>query len=158
MGWDLKFNALVDATCDFDIHTGAQRTGGDAARRQADQGISSRATTSAFATTNRFLLVKVNMNDPIPRFTFTRFKQDDWGALFRAVPNAGALRSTLTLMRRQFNCAAASAHATEADYKHCLYGHLKFCTAPCVGNVTARAIQGAGARSVRIPLRPMRGG
>jgi excinuclease ABC subunit C len=25
---------------------------------------------------------------------------------------------------------------TEADYKHCLYGHLKFCTAPCVGNVT----------------------
>jgi excinuclease ABC subunit C len=24
----------------------------------------------------------------------------------------------------------------EADYKHCLYAHLKNCTAPCVGNVT----------------------
>jgi excinuclease ABC subunit C len=24
----------------------------------------------------------------------------------------------------------------EADYKHCLYAHLKHCTAPCVGNVT----------------------
>ena len=24
----------------------------------------------------------------------------------------------------------------EADYKHCLYAHLKYCTAPCVGNVT----------------------
>jgi excinuclease ABC subunit C len=23
-----------------------------------------------------------------------------------------------------------------ADYKHCLYAHLKYCTAPCVGNVT----------------------
>ena len=22
------------------------------------------------------------------------------------------------------------------DYKHCLYAHLKYCTAPCVGNVT----------------------
>jgi excinuclease ABC subunit C len=22
------------------------------------------------------------------------------------------------------------------DYKHCLYGHLKYCTAPCIGNVT----------------------
>jgi excinuclease ABC subunit C len=22
------------------------------------------------------------------------------------------------------------------DYKHCLYGHLKFCTAPCIGNVS----------------------
>ena len=25
---------------------------------------------------------------------------------------------------------------TAVDYKHCLYGHLKFCTAPCIGNVT----------------------
>jgi excinuclease ABC subunit C len=24
----------------------------------------------------------------------------------------------------------------EADYKHCLYAHLKYCTAPCIGNVT----------------------
>ena len=24
----------------------------------------------------------------------------------------------------------------EADYKHCLYAHLKYCTAPCVGNVS----------------------
>src|SRR5476651_1690530 len=24
----------------------------------------------------------------------------------------------------------------ESDYKHCLYAHLKHCTAPCVGNVT----------------------
>ena len=25
---------------------------------------------------------------------------------------------------------------TEADYRHCLYGNLKHCTAPCIGNVT----------------------
>src|SRR5205823_3713580 len=24
----------------------------------------------------------------------------------------------------------------QQGYKHCLYGHLKFCTAPCIGNVT----------------------
>jgi excinuclease ABC subunit C len=24
----------------------------------------------------------------------------------------------------------------ESDYKHCLYAHLKYCTAPCVGNVS----------------------
>jgi excinuclease ABC subunit C len=25
---------------------------------------------------------------------------------------------------------------TEQDYRHCLYGNLKFCTAPCIGNVS----------------------
>jgi excinuclease ABC subunit C len=40
-------------------------------------------------------------------------------------------------MRRQFNLRGCRPLTpTDADYKHCLYGHLKFCTAPCVGNVT----------------------
>ena len=40
-------------------------------------------------------------------------------------------------MRRQFNLRGCRAFTPgEADYKHCLYAHLKYCTAPCVGNVT----------------------
>ena len=43
----------------------------------------------------------------------------------------------LALARRQFNLRGCRAFTPgEADYKHCLYGHLKYCTAPCVGNVT----------------------
>jgi excinuclease ABC subunit C len=91
----------------------------------------------SFRDDKRFLLVKVNLNDPIPRFTLTRIKQDDGARYFGPFPNAGALRSTLTLIRRQFNLRGCRPLTpTEADYKHCLYGHLKFCTAPCVGNVT----------------------
>ena len=41
------------------------------------------------------------------------------------------------MVRRKFNLRGCRPLTpTEADYKHCLYGHLKFCTAPCVGNVT----------------------
>ena len=40
-------------------------------------------------------------------------------------------------MRRQFNLRGCRAFTPgEGDYKHCLYAHLKYCTAPCIGNVT----------------------
>jgi len=136
MGWDLKFNALVDATCDFDIHTVRSEPEALLLEGKLIKEFHPRYNVS-FRDDKRFLLVKVNMNDPIPRFTLTRLKQDDGARYFGPFPNAGALRSTLTLMRRQFNLRGCRPlTTTEADYKHCLYGHLKFCTAPCVGNVT----------------------
>src|SRR5881398_3686493 len=51
--------------------------------------------------------------------------------------SSGALRSTLALVRRQFHLRGCRPLTpTERDYKHCLYAHLKYCTAPCIGNVT----------------------
>ena len=136
LGWDLKFNALVDAICDFDIHTVRSEPEAMLLESKLIKDFHPRYNIS-FRDDKRFLLVKVNMNDPIPRFTFTRFKQDDGARYFGPFPSAGALRSTLTLIRRQFNLrGCCPLTPTEADYKHCLYGHLKFCTAPCVGNVT----------------------
>lgn len=76
------------------------------------------------------------MNDPIPRFTLTRLKQDDGARYFGPFPNSGALRSTLSLVRRQFHLRGCRPLTpTERDYRHCLYAHLKYCTAPCIGNV-----------------------
>ena len=41
-----------------------------------------------------------------------------------------------TLARRKFNLARLpSLYSGPEDYKHCLYGHLKYCTAPCIGNI-----------------------
>jgi excinuclease ABC subunit C len=43
----------------------------------------------------------------------------------------------VALARKQFNLRGCRVFTPgESDYKHCLYGHLKYCTAPCVGNVT----------------------
>jgi len=136
MGWDLKFNARVDATCDFDVHTVRSEPEALLLEGKLIKEFHPRYNVS-FRDDKRFLLVKLNLNDPIPRFSFARIKQDDGARYFGPFPNAGALRSTLTLMRRQFNLRGCRPLTpTEADYKHCLYGHLKFCTAPCVGNVT----------------------
>jgi excinuclease ABC subunit C len=82
-------------------------------------------------------MLKVNLNDPIPNFTFTRLKKDDGARYFGPFSNSGALRNTLALVRRQFNLRGCRVFTPgEADYKHCLYAHLKHCTAPCIGNVT----------------------
>ena len=82
-------------------------------------------------------MLKVNLNDPIPRFTLTPLKQDDGARYFGPFPNSGALRSTLALVRRQYHLRGCRPLTpTERDYKHCLYAHLKYCTAPCIGNVT----------------------
>ena len=43
----------------------------------------------------------------------------------------------MNLVRRQFHLRGCRPLTpNESDYKHCLYGNLKFCTAPCIGNVT----------------------
>jgi excinuclease ABC subunit C len=136
LGWDLKFNALVEAVCDLDVHIVRSEPEALLLEGKLIKEFHPRYNVS-FRDDKRFLMVKVNLNDPIPRFAFTRFKQDDGARYFGPFPNAGALRSTLTLMRRQFNLRGCRPLTpTDADYKHCLYGHLKFCTAPCVGNVT----------------------
>ena len=91
----------------------------------------------SFRDDKRFLMLKVNLNDPIPNFTFTRLKKDDGARYFGPFVNSVALRNTVALARKQFNLRGCRVFTPgEADYKHCLYAHLKYCTAPCVGNVT----------------------
>ena len=136
MGWDLKFNALVEAIYDFDFHVVRSDPEAYLLEGKLIKEFHPRYNVS-FRDDKRFLMLKVNLNDPIPNFTFTRLKKDDGARYFGPFANSGALRSTLALARRQFNLRGCRVFTPgEADYKHCLYAHLKYCTAPCVGNVT----------------------
>ncbi len=84
-----------------------------------------------------FLLIKVNLNDTIPRFTLTRLRKDDGCVYFGPFAHSGSVRRAVTLMRRKFHLRGCRPLTpNESDYKHCLYGNLKHCTAPCIGNVT----------------------
>ena len=136
MGWDLKFNALVEAIHDFDVHVVRSEPEAFLLEGKLIKEFHPRYNVS-FRDDKRFLMLKVNLNDPIPNFIFTRLKKDDGARYFGPFSNSGALRNTLALVRRQFNLRGCRVFTPgEADYKHCLYAHLKYCTAPCVGNVT----------------------
>ena len=135
-GWDLKFKALVDAIHDFDFHIVRSEPEALLLEGKLIKEFHPRYNVS-FRDDKRFLLLKVNLNDPIPRFTLTRLKQDDGARYFGPFPNSSALRSTLALVRRQYHLRGCRPLTpNERDYRHCLYAHLKYCTAPCIGNVT----------------------
>ena len=136
MGWDLKFNALLEAIHDFDVHVVKNEAESLLLESRLIKEFKPRFNVS-LRDDKRYLMLKVNLNDPIPNFVFTRLKKDDGARYFGPFVNSGALRNTLALARRQFNLRGCRAFTPgQADYKHCLYAHLKYCTAPCVGIVT----------------------
>jgi excinuclease ABC subunit C len=136
LGWDLKFNARVEAIHDFDIHVLRNEPESVLLEGKLIKEFQPRYNIS-FRDDKRFLLLKVNLNDPIPRFTFTRLKLDDGARYFGPFASPGAMRRTLNLVRHRFNLRGCRPLTPgEADYRHCLYAHLRVCTAPCIGNVT----------------------
>ncbi len=136
LGWDLKFQALIEAICDFDVHVVKSEPEAMLLESKLIKDFKPRFNVS-LRDDKRFLMLKVNLNDPIPNFTFTRLKKDDGARYFGPFVNSTGLRNTLALARKQFNLRGCRAFTPgEADYRHCLYAHLKYCTAPCVGNVT----------------------
>ena len=136
LAWDLRLNALVDAIQDLDVHVVRSEPEALLLEGKLIKEFQPRFNVD-FRDDKRFLLLKVNLNDPIPRFTLTRLRKDDGARYFGPFADSGALRNTLTLTRRQFNLRGCRPLTpNEQDYKHCLYGHLKWCTAPCIGNVT----------------------
>src|SRR3569623_1205367 len=76
MSLDLKFTALVDAICDFDFHVVSSEPEALLLEGKLIKEFHPRYNVS-FRDDKRFLMLKVNLNDPIPRFTLTRYKQDD---------------------------------------------------------------------------------
>lgn len=135
-GWDLKFNALVEAIHDFDWHVVKSEPESLLLEGKLIKEFTPRFNID-FRDDKRFLLLKVNLNDPIPRFTLTRLRKDDGCVYFGPFAHSGSVRRALTLMRRKFHLRGCRPLTPgEADYRHCLYGNLKHCTAPCIGNVS----------------------
>src|SRR3984957_2005909 len=136
MGWDLKFNALVDAVHDLDTYTVQSEPEALLLEGRLIKEYQPRYNIS-FRDDKRFLLIKINLNDPIPRFMLARLRQEGGARYFGPFAHAASARHTLTMVRHKFNLRGCRPLTPgEADYKHCLYGHLKYCTAPCIGNVS----------------------
>ncbi len=55
-----------------------------------------------FTDDKRFLLVRVDLHEELPRFRLTRLRKDDRSRYFGPFAHSGLLRKTLAQMRRQF--------------------------------------------------------
>ncbi len=136
LAWDPKFMALVEAIRDLEVHVARNEPEAILLEGKLIKDFRPRYNVS-FRDDKRFLLLKINLNDPIPRFSLTRLRTEDGARYFGPFANSGALRRTLNLVRHKFNLRGCRPLTPgEPDYRHCLYAHLKVCTAPCIGNVT----------------------
>ena len=55
-----------------------------------------------FVDDKRFLIVRVDLTEALPRFRLTRIRRDSHSRYFGPFPHSGLLRKTLAQMRRQF--------------------------------------------------------
>lgn len=135
-GWDLKLKALLDSVEDFDHFVVKSEPEALLLEGKLIKEYKPRYNIS-FRDDKRFLLLKINLQDEIPRFTLTRIKQDDGCLYFGPFAHSGSVRRTLKMLRSKFGLRGCRPlRPNEHDYKHCLYGHLKSCIAPCVGKVS----------------------
>ncbi len=98
---DLKTRALLDSIWDFEVHTVKSEPEALLLEGRLIKEYRPKYNVS-FRDDKRFLLVKVDAQEPWPRFRLTRLKKDDGARYFGPFAHAGALRQTLGFMRKKF--------------------------------------------------------
>jgi len=133
---DIKTRALIDGIWDFDTHNVRNDAEALILEMRLIKDFRPKYNVS-FKDDKRYLLVKVQMADPFPRFTLTRMKKEDGARYFGPYAHSSALRTTLNWMNRTFGLRVCRpVRPDENDYRHCHNDIIKNCSAPCIGRVT----------------------
>lgn len=161
---DLKTRALIDSIHDFEFHLVRNEEESLILEAKLIKDYRPRYNVS-FRDDKRFLLVRIRLSDPWPRFEITRFKKDDGARYFGPFPHSAALRDTISWLNRSFGfriCPPTTP--TEADYRHCNADVIRNCSAPCIGRISqgeylarieeaCRILDGKGRKEVFDSLR-----
>lgn len=132
---DLKTRALIDSIWDFEWHVVKSEAEAVLYEGRLIKEFRPKYNVS-FRDDKRFLLVRVNLDEPYPRFGLTRLKKDDGARYFGPFAHSGALRATLNAIRKRFGLRTCRPNVpTEVDYRHCSNDIIKNCAAPCVGRI-----------------------
>ena len=85
----------------------------------------------------RYPYLKVTVNEPFPRAFVTRRYQNDGARYYGPYTNAGALRTTLEVLRKVFPLRTCSHKLPERrGERECLNFHLGKCSGPCHGHTS----------------------
>ncbi len=85
----------------------------------------------------RYLLLKLNEDDPFPTLVPARVKKDDRARYFGPFPKGGALKQTLEFLLTHFKLRSCrTSTPDEETRKHCLKRMVRDCCEPCSGKCT----------------------
>ena len=133
---DIKTRALIESVWEFDLQIVKNETEALLLEGRLIKEFRPRYNIS-FKDDKRFVLVRVHLGDPFPRFSLTRLKKDDGSRYFGPYVHPAALRTTINWLNKRFGLRVCRPlRPDEADYKHCSNDIIKNCSAPCIGRVT----------------------
>ena len=91
----------------------------------------------------RYPYLKVTLNETFPRAFVTRRYQSDGARYYGPYTNAGALRTTLEVLRKVFPLRTCKFNPPETrGVRECLNYHLGNCSGPCFGHISREDYQG----------------
>jgi len=91
----------------------------------------------SFRDDKRFLLLRADPREPLPRLKLGRIRRDDGAWYFGPYASSQAARATLDFVEKHFGLRNCSPTRPDAQtYRHCLDAVIRYCSAPCVGKVS----------------------
>ncbi|MFO1446921.1 MAG: excinuclease ABC subunit UvrC [Opitutaceae bacterium] len=108
MTWHPKIRALIEMIADFDTMEVRSEPEALLLEGKLIKQWKPRYNTD-FTDDKRFLLVRVDLAEELPRIRLTRIKKDDRSRYFGPFAHSGLLRKTLGQMRRQFGVLLGDA-------------------------------------------------
>jgi excinuclease ABC subunit C len=88
----------------------------------------------------RFLAIRGDPREAVPRFTTCRIVREDGAAYFGPFPSAAVVRAALDFVEKRYGIRKCPPLIPDAaTYAHCINDRVRFCAAPCVGRVTPAA-------------------
>lgn len=85
----------------------------------------------------RFMLLRVNMEDPFPRIEPCRIRKNDGALYLGPYARSDAARTAMEYAEKTYGLRSCRPRRPDAeDYKHCHNDVIRFCSAPCIGRIT----------------------
>jgi excinuclease ABC subunit C len=121
MRWDLKTRALIDSIADFETFVVASEPEALLLEGKLIKEYKPHYNV-LFKDDKRFLLVKLQMNEPYPRFKFARLKKEDGARYFGPFAQAASVRLAMQFMRKKYGVLVQGTGAPKVkDLKYSTY-------------------------------------
>ena len=88
----------------------------------------------------RFLLLKIDLEEPFPRLALARIRREDGALYFGPYGSSASARVAQEFVEKRYGLRQCRPRIpTEVDHRHCINDIVRYCSAPCIG-----AVDGAG--------------
>lgn len=133
---DPKLRSLVHSIADFDFIV--TRTEAEATLTEGRLIKEYRPRYNvAFRDDKRFLLIRVDLRDPWPRFDAVRVRKNDGAEYFGPYASTRAARAALEFLDKRLGLRRCRPiHPDADDHRHCINDIVRYCSAPCIGRIT----------------------